>query len=105
DLHVAAELPHFAVRGREQIAPVETNTAGGRLNQSQNQASQRALTRPRLPHQPEGFAGLDTQRDIIHGAHFTFRTAAEDGFTERKDFAQLLNLDEAHSGSPAVSCP
>ena len=44
DLHVAAELPHFAVRGGEQIAPVETNTAGGRFNQSQNQASQRALT-------------------------------------------------------------
>src|SRR2546425_1469002 len=43
DLHVAAKLLHCAVRGREQIAAIETNTAGGRLNQSQNQASQRAL--------------------------------------------------------------
>src|ERR1022692_641698 len=71
DLHIAAQPPHFAGAGGEQVAAFEADAARSRLKEPQNQPSQRALARSRFAHQSESFASLNVERNIVHGANFT----------------------------------
>ena len=65
DLHVAAQTPHFARVRCEQVKIFEANTAGGRLDQAQDQAPQRALAGAGFPDQSEGLARMNVERDAF----------------------------------------
>src|SRR5712692_9863515 len=94
DLHVTAKAAHLVMVGRQQVATIEADTAGGGLNQTQHQAAQRTLARPRFTDQAESFAGLDVQRDIVDGPHFTFCAAAKNGFSEWEYLAEVPNFEQ-----------
>ena len=53
DLHITAQAAHIAAARGQQIAAFKAYAAGRRLDQTQNQSSQRALARdPILPTSP-----------------------------------------------------
>ncbi len=96
DLHVAAQLPHLAAAGGEQIVAFELNAAGSWLDQTKDQPSQRALARSGFANQAESLAGMDVEGDVVHGAHFAFRAAAEDRFAQQVDLGEIADFEQGH---------
>jgi hypothetical protein len=96
DLHIAAQPPHFAGAGGEQVAAFEADAARSRLKEPQNQPSQRALARSRFAHQSESFASLNVERNIVHGANFTSGLSAKRRFAVRINLGQVADFDKRH---------
>src|SRR5580704_14090087 len=68
DLHIAAQPAHFPGTCREQIAVFKADAARRRLNEAQDQTSERALARARFSDEPESFPGMNIERDLVHSA-------------------------------------
>jgi len=76
NLQIAAQPPHFAPTGRQQIAAVEEHSTGSRLDQTQDQPPQRTLTRSGFAHESKRL----TKRR----------------FAMRKDFRQIADFKQRH---------
>ena len=97
DLHIAPQATHFAAAGREQVFAFEINAARCRLDQPQDQPPERALARTGFAYQPERFAGMNVERDVVDGADFpASRFCAERRFVLRINSGQVANFDERH---------
>ncbi len=70
--------------GREQIGVLETDASGRRLDQAQDEASQRALAGAGFAHQAKRFAGVDVERNVIDRADLA------------EDFGQVANFEKGH---------
>ena len=97
NLQIAAQPAHVPAASRQQVAPFKANRSRSRLNQSQNQSSQRALARARLANQSQRLAGLNVERNLIHSSDFTAGFPPERRFAMRINFRQIANLDEGHA--------
>ena len=96
DLHVAAQAAHLTVAGRKQVAAFKAHAAGSRLDQPQHQAAQSAFSRSRFADQAESFAGVNVERNIVHGADFSFSASPEHRLAQGENFRQIANLNERH---------
>jgi hypothetical protein len=90
DLHIAAQAAHFARARREQVPAFEVNSAGGRLDQAQDEPAERALARARFADEAECLARMNVERNVVDGAHFSFSA----GTSAQREFALRINLGE-----------
>ena len=99
DLHFLAELVN--VLGRNLLAVVDDLARGG-LVQVQYGASHGGLAAAALPHQAQRLAGLDIERDALHGLQ---GLAGKPAGADRKMLFQVLDLEEvfAHLDSASFS--
>src|SRR6478735_8776936 len=65
DLHVLPVMPHLLLGQLRDIDAVEENLTFRRLREAQDGAAGCRLARARFSDQPDHFAGLDVERDVI----------------------------------------
>ena len=95
DLHIAAQAAHFTGAGGEQVAAFETDAARSRLDQAQQQASERAFARTRFADQAESFAGVNVERNIVDGAHFAV-SFPKHRFALRINLCEISDFEQRH---------
>ncbi len=49
---------------------------------------------PDSPTRPKSLAGMNVERDIVHGANFALGARAEHRLAERENFRQIANFNE-----------
>src|ERR1700678_2585934 len=99
NLHIAAQAPHFAAAGCEQIAILKPYAARCRLDQSQNQPPERTLARTRFAHQSKRFTRMNVERHVIHRTHLAraFNASTQRGPATRINLSQISDLDKWHA--------
>ena len=108
DLHVAPHPPHAAGVELADVGAVEVDRPRRRLDQSQDAAADRRLSRSRFADQSERLAGRDVEADAIDRLHLRDRAAQHSPF-HRKVLCEIAKSEErlAHgsrSGSASSPC-
>jgi hypothetical protein len=75
---------------------IEANAARRRLNQSQDEPSERALAGTRLAHQAESLSRLNHQRNIVDRPHFALGVVTEEGSAEWINLGEVADLKQGH---------
>ena len=102
DLQVAPKAAHFAPVGCKQVATFEQNRAGSRLNQAQNQASERALAGAGFADQAQCLSAMNFERNVVDGANFTARFSAQSGVGVGENFREVADFQQGHVAMLAV---
>ena len=71
ELHVSAHRPQGRTFERHEVLAAEGGLPGIRFNEPQQDPPGGRLARARLTHQSVRLAGLERDRDILHGAHLS----------------------------------
>ena len=69
DVHLAAERPQLAPRQVRDVATLQPDGAGGRLEQPDDAVADGRLAAPGLPDEPEHLARRDREADAVDGVH------------------------------------
>jgi hypothetical protein len=99
DLHVAAEGAEFGAGCGKDIGAIEMNTAGGGLDEAEDEATESAFAGAGFADEAEGFAGVNVEGDVVDGADFGVtvgRAGAEGGFGEVERFCEIADFDDGH---------
>jgi hypothetical protein len=96
DLRVTAEVDEVARAAADDFGAVEADRAGRGLEQREHEPARRRLTTTRLPHQREGLAARDLERDVVDGVHDRVVAARgrERGAARREVLRQTVDLEE-----------
>src|SRR5579864_4608165 len=93
DLELAANRPHLLAREPRDVAPVEDDLAGCRLDELDDRARQRRLAAARLAYEPERLTRLDREVDAVDRMHLPDRTLQQPG-ADRKVLDQILDPEQ-----------
>src|SRR5215210_7062737 len=79
DLYVPAHAEHPLAVVTQYVLAVEDHLALRRFQKAQDEAGERALAAPRLPHEPERLPTLHREVDAVHGLHVSNRALQHAG--------------------------
>src|SRR5215210_2078459 len=79
DLYVPAHAEHPLAVVTQYVLAVEDHLALRRLQKAQDEAGERALTAPRLPHKPERLPVAHGEVDAVHSLHVPDRALQHAG--------------------------
>src|ERR1700756_6047901 len=96
DLQVASQFAHLAAADAYQIPAIVNNGSRCGLDQTKNEAAEGALARAGFAHQPQRFAGVNLQRNIIDGANFSAKLAGKGRVAVREDLGQVADFEKGH---------
>ena len=96
-LHLAPQRSQLARRQLGDVAPVETDRAGGRVEEPQDQPGGRRLAAAGLPDDAQGLAPADVQGNVLDGVHLGL-PASEDALFDREALGQVVELDKVVGG-------
>ncbi len=74
----------------------KTHAAGGRLDQAQDEASERALAGAGFADEAEGFAGFNVERNVVNGTHLALGSSAKYGLAQRKHLYEIADRNQRH---------
>src|SRR5207237_8501570 len=83
-LHLATHLAQVAAAERLELLAEELDRPSCWLVQLQDRPTRGALAAARLPHQPEGFAALDAERNVVDRAHPADLPLQDDALGDRE---------------------
>ncbi len=92
DLHFAGELAQSSSTEGANVRALEVNCPTGCLDEPEDRAADGCLARPRLSDETHHLAGLDVERDRLHGLH-AGDDAGPDSAPDRKLDAQVLHSE------------
>ena len=94
DLHVAAERAERRGIELRDVAALEPDLAGGRLDQPQDAAAGRRLARAGFADQPERLARRDVEAHIVDRVHHAGRRAPEQPPPTCEVLGQILDAQQ-----------
>jgi hypothetical protein len=106
DLHPAAERTQLAWAERHEVATVEADRPGDRIDEPQHRLGGRRLAAARLADEGEHLSPPQRQRDPLDGVHATTRLArgrSDEAAVDRVADDEILDLEQrrlrAHAGT------
>src|SRR5262249_25204069 len=93
DLDAAARRPELTQRQREQVAALQPDLSGARLDEPEDQAARRGLAAAGLPDESQRLSRLEGEADPVHRAdHAT--AAAEPAPAGLEPLGEALHLEQ-----------
>ena len=93
DLHIAAELPQRRARAVGDVFAAKVNRAARRFVQAQQRAADRRFAAAAFADESQRFAGLDGERDVIHGVDVSHH-ALQQPLPHRKVLFQVADFQQ-----------
>ena len=96
DLHIAPNTPQFGGVRLQQIDALEEDRARSRLDETEDEASQRTLARAGFTNQAQRLAFMNVEGNIVDGANLTHAAAAERRFGQIENLGQVADFKQGH---------
>jgi hypothetical protein len=93
-LHLATQRAEIAAAHARDLAAVEPDRAGGRLQELEDRARQGGLSAAGLSDQAQRFAGRHREGDPVHGSHRADLPVDQDSGLDREVLDEAVNLQE-----------